>query len=462
MTAPLILLFENSRSLVANLRLMPRLEAHGMRGMVVSLSAKRNAFYQRSDIASSFLDAVSVPSGLVNRGAEIVRALEQKFPDFRLDLAIRRDRFLRWRSRRLWRQRLFAVVARFDSILDETKPSLVVGEVSTAIEYALYFLCESRGLPYRHLLNLPTKEPRITLFDYCHSAEGTLYLGAGYVPRDTGSFGINYFDLGARRTNNARTRWTVWRDFLEVTYSSQDYRTSVIYKGRYFFHLLYALFYWLLEKVFATSADDAKGGVLLALHVQPESTPDYVSIYYADQIMLAFEIADNLPIGVQLVLKEHPHVLSARNPFRLTRLLMRKNVKLLRRKTGIRDLLKNFSCLVTIAGTVAVEAASAGTPTIVYSESFLKCLPNVVDGRLYASFSEAYAIATKNGREEMKSSDVEAFMSRLGIPGLVYDWTTMPEMLDDEYVDAIATCMVRFVQLSKMRRERSVPSAMNP
>ncbi|MGQ0741562.1 MAG: hypothetical protein ACT4OG_04610 [Alphaproteobacteria bacterium] len=440
----LILLLETVRMLAFNVRLAAYLGPEGFDVAVVTPARKRVRLYEKAGISCIHLDAVSAPNDVVARGAILAMELEKRFADFDLDLAIARDRFLRWWPRRRWTRRIQAALARFDDLLRQLWPVLVVGEISTSLEYALYFLCTSRGIPYRVPLNMPGEEALFALFDHEHSAKSTLYPGdqhAAPVP-----LALNYYDLCRKERSGGKLNHVrlVFRDLAAQTYAADDYRTHHVYKLRYFLKILYAPFYWLLERLFARTRTE--GTVLLALHVQPEATPDYVAIHWADQLRLAEDVADSLPPGMRLFVKEHPDFFCIRPPWRFIKLLLRPNVSLAPRKADLRAMLPKLDCLVTIAGTAALEATRFGTPTVIYSNAYIRELPNVVDGRAYRNFAEARRAAKSLAPPRWSAEELRRFCRRMAMPGMIYDFVVAPEVLSDVNIAAIAAGYARYAR----------------
>lgn len=412
---------------------------HGVSSSVVVLNPKKQIYLERRGLSARFLDLRSPSRSDVETGRAVIDEIERRFPSYRFRLSLRRDRILRWYPRRTREELMAGAAAQLRRLLRTVRPALVVGEISWAVEDLFYHLSEAEGVPYRHLLNLPTSQCRITLFDCAHSAESARSGAPAEV--DDSDRSMSYYDL-CRKLREFRFRLGEALRRLAVVYSPADYRQSMLYKARRPVAAAYDLLYRGFEKLFAVRPEEVRGGVFFPLHVQPESTPDYVSPFYADQLALIERIADSLPASSHLYVKEHPNLVSFRNLPRLARLLLGPTVRLAPRAMPSADLLTRTDCAATVAGTVAAEAAQAGKPAVVFSGVFLRELPNVVDARDHRDLAEAFAAAASRPLLTTPPEEIQNWLSKLGRPGFVHDPRIVPEVLSPENVADLCSLIV--------------------
>lgn len=101
--------------------------------------------------------------------------------------------------------------------------------------------------------------------------------------------------------------------------------------------------------------------VVFPLHYEPEAVLNYFSDFQRQE-EIAAQILDSLPLGYELVLKEHPSQPGALHLPKWTSLRKAKRVVLLRGDYDSRRLLSLRPITVSIASTFALEAAVAGCP----------------------------------------------------------------------------------------------------
>lgn len=110
-------------------------------------------------------------------------------------------------------------------------------------------------------------------------------------------------------------------------------------------------------------------GVYL-LHDSPEYTVDTLGWPYRDQLWLVRRIAESLPMGMHLKVKEHVTMVG-RRPARDYRNLARiPNVAVVPETENSRDLISSADLVFTISGTAALEALAFGVPAIAFSPVF--------------------------------------------------------------------------------------------
>jgi hypothetical protein len=397
------------------------------------------------DGALAGLNVVAEQPGDRERGQRVIQELESAYPDFRLALCVRRDRFLPSRLSRKWRQRFQVYAAAFDRALESEQVDLVVGEVSTAIEYLFYFVALRRGVVYRHLLNLPTISPRVILFDHTHSAKCIEESNRISAEVDTLNE-IGYWQL-LERVKQHRPTMSAYIDSIGDLLRPSDYRKNLKYKLRYLVKPFFAIFYRLVELTFGRSLKglgDSKFAYL-ALHIQPESTPDFVSVFYADQFELARQILAALPSDYLLVIKEHPNQLSIRKWYSMFPEFLHGRLVLLNRFESADSLLKKASLVITIAGSVCIEAAQSRRPVLVFSDVFFKALPNVVDAREHVDLASAVNAATALDIDA--DFDAESWMQQLGAPGFYHDPRLAPEVLGAENIRRLSRYLYQFLEV---------------
>jgi hypothetical protein len=116
--------------------------------------------------------------------------------------------------------------------------------------------------------------------------------------------------------------------------------------------------------------DASRPFVYFPLHVTEDFKVKRVIPHCADQEYIVKQVADALPQGYDLVLKEHP-VSIGRNPSgMLRRLTQRQNVRLISPYTSSHELIREAAAVIVISSTVGLEALLYGQPVLTMGQPF--------------------------------------------------------------------------------------------
>jgi Capsule polysaccharide biosynthesis protein len=116
--------------------------------------------------------------------------------------------------------------------------------------------------------------------------------------------------------------------------------------------------------------DATRPFVYFPLHVTDDFKIKRVIPHCADQGSLIRQVADALPQGYDLVLKEHP-VSIGRNPvLMLRRLAHAENIRLVDPYTSSHDLIQRSRAVAVISSTVGLEALLYGKPVLTMGQPF--------------------------------------------------------------------------------------------
>lgn len=116
--------------------------------------------------------------------------------------------------------------------------------------------------------------------------------------------------------------------------------------------------------------------VLYPLHYEPESILNYFSDF-SRQEEIAEQLIDVLPLGYELILKEHPSQPGALNTSRWRKISRYRRVLKVRGDVSARALLRHDVAVVTIGSTLAIEAALAGRPVGVLGHVHFAGMPGI-------------------------------------------------------------------------------------
>lgn len=162
--------------------------------------------------------------------------------------------------------------------------------------------------------------------------------------------------------------------------------------------------------------------VYFPLHVTDDYKIKRVIPHCADQASIVEQIADALPPGYDLVLKEHPLSIG-RNPISfLRRLRRRPNVVLVAPRTSTHDLIERSAAVAVISSTVGLEALLYAKPVLTLGRPFYSGYGITLDAD---SFAELPALVPALLRFEPDGETIHRFLHaamrrcRPGAPVLV-------------------------------------------
>jgi hypothetical protein len=125
-----------------------------------------------------------------------------------------------------------------------------------------------------------------------------------------------------------------------------------------------------LARPFYDRLDPNRPFVYFPLHVTDDYKIQRVIPHCADQASLVEQVADALPQGHDLVLKEHPMSVGRNSIGLLQRLRQRPNVRLVNPYTSTHELIRNSEGVVVISSTVGLEALLYEKPVLTLGEPY--------------------------------------------------------------------------------------------
>lgn len=317
----------------------------------------------------------------------ISKNLEEFSKKYSIDFSwiVQTDRTLRKKKRSLQLSYLHRITVLLEKVFLTNPPNLVFMECTWAHEFITAQLASTLGIPVLCPGPLRFINNRILFFKGLSRKD--------YYLRDTGQSQTQAppltvrpfeqkpeeYDLLSKRNaftfSKVRTLIRLCRDwaagyrnpFIQPSISSEIYRKI---------KSLFRFYFIKLSTVLRGSGMPTGNYVLLGLHVQPEASIDVVGYRFRDQIRFAEMIAECLPINFTLVVKEHPHAIGSR-PFGFyKRLLNIKNIRVVTFANSSENLLQRASLVITVAGTMSLEAACLGVKAVTAEEMFFsKALP---------------------------------------------------------------------------------------
>jgi len=125
-----------------------------------------------------------------------------------------------------------------------------------------------------------------------------------------------------------------------------------------------------MTRALYSKLDPERPFVYFPLHVTDDFKVKRVIPHCVDQEYIVQQLADTLPQGYDLVLKEHP-VSIGRNPVRMLRRLARRaNVRLVNPYTSSHELIRRSAAVAVISSTVGLEALLYDKPVLTLGQPF--------------------------------------------------------------------------------------------
>lgn len=210
-------------------------------------------------------------------------------------------------------------------------------------------------------------------------------------------------------------------------------------------------------------ADFDRRYAFFPLHSEPELALQLYAPFHTDQLGIVRNVAQALPVGTVLYVKEHPYALQhgLRAPAFYDALRRIPNVRLVSGDTHA--LIEHAEAVVTITGTAGIEALLMQKPVFTFGEVFYNaCEPYVTVVRDVTELPRLYDEALAREPDE---AVLEAFVGALlehaiELPaGTVLDLQpTTP--IDPDRLDAYVDFLLRHVPAE--RAPSTLPDAMSP
>ena len=120
----------------------------------------------------------------------------------------------------------------------------------------------------------------------------------------------------------------------------------------------------------STTVSIPSRSVFFAIHYQPEQSTLAQGIWHVNQVALVENISKSLPLGYTLVVKEHPWGRGNRPLWQYKHLSRFYNVVFC--DAPAKEIIKSVDAVITVSGTVAMEALVFDKPTVMLGRNFFE------------------------------------------------------------------------------------------
>jgi hypothetical protein len=189
--------------------------------------------------------------------------------------------------------------------------------------------------------------------------------------------------------------------------------------------------------------------LLYLIQRQPEATIDLYGGYYSNQVELIKNISRICPATHGIFIKLHPNGMGEYSFAKLYRLSKLPRVKIIDYKEDSLTLVKNCTCVITVTGTVGIEASLIGKPVLLLSDYYYERINGIfrING-FYELRNKIIEITSGKLKIELQETDVE--LNKLyenSFPGIIGDPVTTPGVIDKENILMVIDGIKRILKL---------------
>ena len=161
-----------------------------------------------------------------------------------------------------------------------------------------------------------------------------------------------------------------------------------------------------------------------AIHMQPESSTDAWAPFFADQLHLIKQIVRAMPPNLKLLVKLHFSAPDMYTPRQLREIARLPGLEIVEPNAPSRDFVKNAALIVSIQGTISMEAALLGKPVLMFGDSPYLGFPSVELAGRFTELPEQIRNMLNKSRPS-RQEIIHAFARYLSryMPGTYNDWS---------------------------------------
>jgi hypothetical protein len=265
-----------------------------------------------------------------------------------------------------------------ERIFDEWRPDVLIPELgSETMRTAAHLIARERGAGTLYAFYTPFPRPLRLYWDTLHApiVPGSEVRELEPGEREEVEAFVERFTAARtpiRRHRSARVTPGKLRDFGRhvAVRATQDRDNEYLRPERFVFNVVRERVRAVASRRFYSALDPARPFVYFPLHVVDDYKVRRVIPHCYDQASLIERVAEALPHGHDLVLKEHPMSIG-RNRLSLLRRLSRvPNVRIVAPHENSHALILDARAVVVISSTVGLEALMHGRPVLTLGQPY--------------------------------------------------------------------------------------------
>lgn len=311
----------------------------------------------------------------------------------RINTIVHADRILRNYAEEDTIRILAGVLQFWTHICQQYSPDVIVGEVACATEWIGWLTAHSHGIPYL----IPYPAPVANRFFFIDRPDGmwrrmeSAFQASKKRKLSADESLVAETFIQSFRTNKSKPPFLGWaqpsplapqpsrlaRRITRIPFRIRTYLSDGRFEvGSYHGTPPWKPIWEDAEKIarhvvsetriFHRRTDETKRSVYFPLHVQPEFTTDVRAPFHANQLALIENVSKAVPVGYQVLVKEHPGMSGERTLHFYKELKKLHNVRLLSPHLDSHDLIRKSDVILTIAGSSAWEAILYKKPVIAF------------------------------------------------------------------------------------------------
>lgn len=190
--------------------------------------------------------------------------------------------------------------------------------------------------------------------------------------------------------------------------------------------------------------------ILFGFHKQPEASIDVSGRYFEDQFSNVVNLWRQLPVGWNIVVKEHTNALGDRGYHFFKRLKKYPNIILVNDNINTYKLMKECKLVVTNTGTMALEAALKFIPSITLSKVYFNkhnfC--RHCNWQTFESYESLTELINSIKDSMDNSEEYTEFIYSNSFKGQVGDIMSNPSVIEKDNIDNISYAIVKLISLN--------------
>jgi hypothetical protein len=265
-----------------------------------------------------------------------------------------------------------------ERVFDEVRPDVLVPEVGNeTVRVASHLIGLRRGIPVLFLLYTIFPHPLRLYVDTLHAPIASQDEVRELTPEEEDEVETFRREFTARATPIREHRGVPIELRRAKVFADHARRKATVDRDNEYlrpWRLLHTnASEWLRARAarpFYDHLQRSRPFVYFPLHVTDDYKITRIIPHCRDQVSLVEQVADALPVGYDLVLKEHPMSIGRNSISLLRRLRRRPNVRLVQPYTNTHQLIRESAAVAVISSTVGLEALLYEKPVLTLGDPF--------------------------------------------------------------------------------------------
>lgn len=194
--------------------------------------------------------------------------------------------------------------------------------------------------------------------------------------------------------------------------------------------------------------------ILYGFHKQPEASVDVCGRYNEDQFQVVLNLWRQLPPGWKLAVKEHSIAIGDRSLNFYNKLLKYPDIVLINELEDSHKLMKNAQMVVVNTGTIGLEAALMGIPTITLSKVVFNCLNYCrhMNWEEIEKYDSLLSIINEIKEMDNNKVDFDNLVNNYSFEGYFLDVKAMPSVLDYSNISKLVKSIVALFDYKNQKK----------